>query len=267
MLKTYLFSFCLFLLLSFSSCEKTTVDPATLPEINFGLNIQSAPGVRSELDSISNEFTIPVATHYKFKNLSSNLSDFRWDFGDGQTSKEKSPQLAYSMPGTYTVNLQGKDRKGQVHSIEKTIVVKEHLLKRLSISGFKWDGGFGLPEGWDHNAPTDVVFEIWSIDTNGPWLSDSGFIGDLVYRSEVLKDVPNPSTTIWGVKERVPVSVMDLRFKYAIALRGIQDDLSVIFLSNMFSGISNSASGYFRAYEWKTGAFSNQVILYLELDK
>lgn len=40
-----------------------------------------------------------------FQNTSRNASRFEWSFGDGTTSKEKSPEYTYAAPGNYTVTL------------------------------------------------------------------------------------------------------------------------------------------------------------------
>ena len=41
----------------------------------------------------------------KFNNVSLAGQQFHWDFGDGTTSTEMSPQHLYSIPGTYTITL------------------------------------------------------------------------------------------------------------------------------------------------------------------
>ena len=42
-----------------------------------------------------------------FTNTSSNISSFKWDFGDGTTSTEKSPIHKYSKEGKYLVTMTG----------------------------------------------------------------------------------------------------------------------------------------------------------------
>lgn len=43
-----------------------------------------------------------------FENMSTNASDFVWDFGDGRTSTEKNPVHKYASAGTYLVKLTAK---------------------------------------------------------------------------------------------------------------------------------------------------------------
>ncbi len=55
--------------------------------------------------SISNTNT-PLNIPVQFTDLSTEFpSEWSWDFGDGETSNEQNPMHAYTMPGTYTVEL------------------------------------------------------------------------------------------------------------------------------------------------------------------
>ncbi|WP_191284423.1 DUF7948 domain-containing protein [Luteibaculum oceani] len=46
----------------------------------------------------------PSAT-FTFSNLSSPANEYKWDFGDGNTSTDKNPTHTYAEPGEYTVTL------------------------------------------------------------------------------------------------------------------------------------------------------------------
>jgi PKD repeat protein len=61
-----------------------------------------------------------------FKNNSSNLSGFSWDFGDGFNSGLNNPQHVFSAPGTYTVTLTGSALFNQCEgSYSSKVTVKE----------------------------------------------------------------------------------------------------------------------------------------------
>lgn len=48
----------------------------------------------------------------QFRDTSSNASTYSWDFGNGQTSKDKVKNIVYTANGTYSVNLEVKDNFG-----------------------------------------------------------------------------------------------------------------------------------------------------------
>jgi hypothetical protein len=63
---------------------------------------------------------------------------YHWDFGDGAYSLEVSPWHYYYHPGTHTVTLEVKDRKGCVHSAikdEYISVLKSNMLKMMNVGG------------------------------------------------------------------------------------------------------------------------------------
>ncbi len=59
--------------------------------------------------------------------MAPTVSQYHWDFGDGQTSTEKEPVHQYKMPGTYLVTLTVNDYFGN------TIVVQHYVYM------YQWD--------------------------------------------------------------------------------------------------------------------------------
>nr|MCU0388760.1 starch-binding protein [Chitinophagaceae bacterium] len=53
----------------------------------------------------------------------SGISSYLWNFGNGQTSTDASPQFTYQQQGVYNVNLRITDQNGQSHQLTKKIVV------------------------------------------------------------------------------------------------------------------------------------------------
>lgn len=51
------------------------------------------------------------------------VSSYQWNFGDGATSSEATPQRLYSNPGTYNVTLTVQDGSGVASSLSQQIVV------------------------------------------------------------------------------------------------------------------------------------------------
>ena len=59
-----------------------------------------------------------------FTDLSENLVNYRWTFGDGFTSAQANPTNVYTEPGTYVVTLYGTDSEGCSNMAVKTIEVQ-----------------------------------------------------------------------------------------------------------------------------------------------
>ena len=77
---------------------------------------------------------VEVEQSISFTSLSfdedGQISRFQWDFGNGTTSEEENPTIAYSAPGDYKVVLTVWDNQGQqnANAFDKTIAVKEKSL-------------------------------------------------------------------------------------------------------------------------------------------
>ncbi|MGA9189267.1 MAG: PKD domain-containing protein [Methanosarcina sp.] len=54
----------------------------------------------------------PVPLTVEFVDISENVTDRSWDFGDGNQSAEKSPEHTYTSPGNYTVGLTVSNENG-----------------------------------------------------------------------------------------------------------------------------------------------------------
>lgn len=84
-----------------------------------------------------------------FTNLSQNVNDFSWDFGDGTgTSTEQDPTYTYSETGTYTVTLTANGDGG---SAETTIQVE--VTDPMPDYDKLYIIGDASPSGWDISTP------------------------------------------------------------------------------------------------------------------
>lgn len=97
---TQIFTVLIFFFL-FNFCKKKdTVTPET-------------PAVPNEILQPKASFTVSkhfpkIGESVKFTNTSTDSESFEWDFGDGQTSSEKSPEHIYNSKGKYNVTLKAK---------------------------------------------------------------------------------------------------------------------------------------------------------------
>jgi len=62
----------------------------------------------------------------KFTNISQNAVSFAWDFGDGETSIEKSPKHSFKNAGKYTIKLVVKGEGGDA-SVAKELVLNNAI--------------------------------------------------------------------------------------------------------------------------------------------
>ena len=60
-----------------------------------------------------------------FQNLSSNATNYEWDFGDGNTSTVVHPNNTYADPGNYVITLIAIDDKGCRDTTQKVITILE----------------------------------------------------------------------------------------------------------------------------------------------
>jgi gliding motility-associated-like protein len=81
-------------------------------------------------DAVDDTLELPLAVAQFHANpVSSNISFFLWDLGDGTTSTDPNPVHQYTNPGTYTISLTVRDAQDCINSTvrQNYIVVKEPL--------------------------------------------------------------------------------------------------------------------------------------------
>ena len=93
------------------------------------LSISVGAGAQGTADFVFSP-TGPLPTQQVFFNASASrpapgrtLTDYRWDFGDGQSGTGVQPSHAYASPGTYNVTLVVTDDVGRVATITKSLTV------------------------------------------------------------------------------------------------------------------------------------------------
>jgi PKD repeat protein len=67
-----------------------------------------------------NDATLTVA----FSNNSTTATTYNWNFGDGQTSTEASPNHVYSAIGTYTVTLIANNNCGADTTTSEVTIIE-----------------------------------------------------------------------------------------------------------------------------------------------
>ncbi|MCB9040097.1 MAG: PKD domain-containing protein [Lewinellaceae bacterium] len=72
------------------------------------------PAFAFQLDGLTASFT----------NLSSNATDFTWNFGDGTTSEEQNPVHTFPGPGNYNVTLNASNQGNCTRAIGQTVFIQ-----------------------------------------------------------------------------------------------------------------------------------------------
>ena len=100
----------LILLVAMAGCKKEKFDFDSLPP-----TVKSFYSLKSTKTNIN--------TVVQFTNASENADTYFWDFGDGTTSTEASPNKSYKDPGVYTIKLKaiGKGGTGN-YSTDLTVI-------------------------------------------------------------------------------------------------------------------------------------------------
>lgn len=131
-----------------------------------------------------------VGTDIKLTNTSTDALSYRWDLGDGNSSTEKEPIIAYSQSGTYTITLTTTSSTGTQRVATQSIKILDCVLKRITIRGFKWNS-IGEVPSWDERKKADLSLEFGQHTDNDPPLT----IGHSLYKSAPVKNVSNTASS------------------------------------------------------------------------
>ncbi len=125
----------------------------------------------------------------QFENRTTNGITYLWEFGNGQTSTEVHPQVTYTEPGEYTINLTAWDDKGCIDSTYRwTIIIPEHYI--YVPNTFTPDGG-QFNETFNISTVNITEFEIWIYNRWGENIfqsKDTRFRWDGTYNDKLVPD-------------------------------------------------------------------------------
>ncbi len=127
---------------------------------------------------------------YTFTNTSFNGASFEWDFGDGNTSTEKSPTHTYTSDGAYTVQLTAKNVGGDDVVTESILVADggatfAAVLQNADFESYPTaeNNNNDLVDAWTidpdntFNDGSDTPFNFWRNDDLEGWVSDAANTG------------------------------------------------------------------------------------------
>src|SRR5690554_6521739 len=144
-------------------CTHTTNGTSTvypLPQVDF-----SNTTVCSYL---STDFT--DQTVISNANTANNLSNWNWDFGDGNTSTLQNPTHQYAGPGLYNVNLDVESDHACSAAFSKTVTVLEQPVADFIFN----DTCFNEPNQLtDVSVSNAASITSWAWDFNADWTTDA----------------------------------------------------------------------------------------------
>ena len=97
---------------------------------------------------------------FTFTNLSSNLSNSFWTFGDGGTSGLTNPQYAYSQPGNYSVTLVGTSiTNGCIDSVIHIVQVSQNSISSFTANALSGCVPFNVQFT---NSSSNSAYQSWN---------------------------------------------------------------------------------------------------------
>jgi PKD repeat protein len=111
-----LFPLVLLATMSFNGCSKKDVtDDATT---TTSAAAPLAPGF-----SVDNQNIVKEGAPIQFRNSSTGAVSYKWDFGNGHTSKDQEPVYKYPSCGIYQIKLSAFDAAGNEKVSTKELIV------------------------------------------------------------------------------------------------------------------------------------------------
>lgn len=151
------------------------------------VKVLEASSVTAPSGAFSSEIESTNFLEYTFSNESISASSFMWNFGDGNTSTEKSPTHTYATTGTYNVVLTATNASGSV-TVNQTITVSDPssgatfaaVLQNADMQSYPTaeNNNNDLVDAWTidpdntFNDGSDTPFNFWRNDALEGWVSD-----------------------------------------------------------------------------------------------
>lgn len=150
------------------ACTKPEPDPTPGPE----------PG--PEVKAPVADFTYVVdGLKVTFTNKSTDAASYKWEFGDGETSKEASPVYEYAAAGEYKVTLTAANSKGETNKKEATVSVKGKVQAYFSATEIEGRAGaFGKGIKFDATSSANASSIVWDF---GDGTSATEFVVDHIF--------------------------------------------------------------------------------------
>lgn len=172
------------------SCTKPNDDPKPGPD-------EKAP--------VANFTFSANALTVSFTNTSENATSYKWEFGDGETSKEASPKHEYASAGTYTVKLTAANASGVTAKKEASVTVAGAAKAYFSSESVEGRAGkFGLVLKFDATASANAESIEWNF---GDGTTDNQFTVNHEFPAYGSYEVSATVTGLGGDKDTYKTTV------------------------------------------------------------
>ncbi len=134
-----------------SACRKNDAPDGPDPIANFSLATAYLSNDTSQ--------SIAMATYdgFEVNNKSANADAYLWDFGNGTTSTDKTPNSRYAKSGYYTLTLTASAKDGRKSVVSRTVKVLDRVGKQIVLSSFNPHSALG----WSATYPKSDKLNIW----------------------------------------------------------------------------------------------------------
>ncbi len=132
--------------------------------------VACTPEDKPEVDNGGSDANVPVAAFeyavdgmtVTFTNKSTDAVAYKWDFGDGENSKETNPTHEYASSGEYTVQLTAANSDGVTSKKEAVISLTGSVKAYFSVSTVEGRAGeFGKALKFDASSSENASSIVW----------------------------------------------------------------------------------------------------------
>lgn len=215
----------------------------TLKAINsYGSDATSKTGYITVLDSpIANFSSLVNGQKVQFTDNSIDATTYEWNFGDGNTSNEKSPEHEYEMDGEYTVTLTVSNICGS-HVSTRTVRIVDNT-PGISISSSATNGCVPFDVQFQDNSTNDPTEWNWTFEGGDPASSE-------IENPKVRYSEPGVYDVVLEVSNQFGTSVV--RFEQYINSLDVPEANFDATVQGSIVQLTNNSS-YGTIYKWSFG--------------
>ncbi|MFN4946507.1 MAG: PKD domain-containing protein [Chryseotalea sp.] len=234
----------LIIVITISSCDNEVIPKSEFELINADLN---TPYLTNQFISVLNK--------------SDNGLEYFWDFGNGAYSNDFEPKISYEESGFYTIKLSVKSSTGTISSFEKSIEVKDRVIKAFRIEDIYFD--LLNLENLESNDNLKLFVTLNQTKT-----IEGLIVNNQIYKSNEIKYSEITFPYIISLSEKLILDPTLININgLEIRLEGKIDNNVIILSSNQWSG---SSFGIFKSNQYplaySTTSFGSSMFVFCNFE-